>query len=178
MILLINICKERLHYLEFIGPIEDILRLNNHKYSVKHYLEIKDSDLKKADKIIICGTSLADNQFIEQPDKFEWIKSFDKPLLGICGGMQIIAAVFGGKMKQKTEIGFFRENFKKEFLGIKGEQEAYHLHNNYLTLPKDFEDFTNSDIPQAIKHKAKNIYGTLFHPEVRQKGLIINFSRL
>ena len=83
--------------------------------------------------------------------------NFKKPILGICGGMQIISLVFGGKLKKKQEIGFFIENFKKEFLGFEGEQQVYHLHNKYVTLPKDFEKFTNSNIPQAVKHKEKEI---------------------
>ena len=89
--------------------------------------------------------------------------------------MQIISLIFGGKIKKKTEIGFYKENFIKNFLNIKGEHEVYHLHNNYTTLPKDFEKFTNSKIPQAIKHKSKSIYGVLFHPEVRNEKIIEGF---
>ena len=44
-------------------------------------------------------------------------------------------------------------------------------------LPKDFIKFTKSKIPQAIKHKEKKIYGVLFHPEVRNKELILNFVK-
>ena len=64
-ILIVNICKEKLHYLEFVKPIEDILSSSGSKFFVKHYLEIKKSDLEKADNIIICGTSLFDNLFVD-----------------------------------------------------------------------------------------------------------------
>ena len=177
MILIINICKEKLHELEFVKPIEDILQDGSIKYFVKHYKKVNDEDINKSDKIIICGTSLKDNDFLEDVNKFGWIKKFEKPIFGICGGMQIISSVFGGKLKKKQEIGFFIENFKKEFLGFEGEQKVYHLHNKYVTLPKDFEKFTNSDIPQAVKHKTKPIYGVLFHPEVRNKEMVENFSK-
>lgn len=177
MILLINICKERLHYYEFVKPIEDVLKKNKGGFYVKHYLDVSDKDMSKADKVIICGTSLKDNQFLENLSCFRWIENFNKPIFGICGGMQIIGMVFGGKLKKKEEIGFFSESFEK-FLGLKGDQEVYHLHNNYVTLPKSFEKFTSSKIPQAVKHKSKKIYGVLFHPEVRQKHLIIDFCKL
>jgi len=175
MILLINICKEKLHYYEFVKPIEDILKKENIKYFTRRYKEIENEDLEEAEKIMICGTSLKDNDFIENINYFLWVKNFKKPLLGICGGMQIIGLIFGGKLKKKTEIGFYSEDFKKEFLGIFGKQEVYHLHNNSVSFGKDFEEFTESRINQAVKHKKKEIYGVLFHPEVRQKDLIINF---
>ncbi len=175
MILIINICKEKLHYNEFVEPIEDIVKKN---FQTLHYLQLTKGDLEKASKIIICGTSLNDNQFIKDIEMFQWIKEFKKPILGICGGMQIIQLVFNGKLKHKKEIGFYKENFTKEFLGIEGEQQVYHLHNNYVSLTNEFEDYTKSKIPQAIKHKTKPIYGTLFHPEVRNKDLILNFLSL
>ena len=89
--------------------------------------------------------------------------------------MQIISLIFGSKLKFKKEIGFYTENFKKRFLGLERKQEVYHLHNNYTALPRGFIQFNDGKIPQAIKYKEKEIYGVLFHPEVRNKKLILNF---
>jgi len=162
MILVINICKEKLHSYEFVKPVEDILQENGMKYFVRHYREISDGDLKKADKIIICGTSLFDNEFSKDIKKFNWLKDFDKPVLGICGGMQIIGMIFGGKLNKKTEIGFYMEKFSREFLGLKGEREVYHLHNNHVLFSQEFKIYSKSNgIIQAIKHKKKEIYGML-----------------
>jgi len=111
-------------------------------------------------------------------NKFEWIKNYKKPVWGICAGMQIISLVFGGKKKKATEIGYYSENFKKSFLSLESEHEVYHLHNNYMTLPKDFEQFSDGKIPQAVKHKTKPMYGVLFHPEVRNKKMIEAFCKL
>ena len=179
MILLINICKEKMHYLEFVKPIEDILFKNKIKFFTKGYKEVQQKDLDNCEKLIICGTSLKDNIFIEDAKtRFSWIKVFDKPILGICGGMQIIGKVYGANVGKKTEIGFFKEIFDKEFLGMKGEEEVYHLHNSFVYLPMHFENYGVSEIVQAMKHKEKEIYGVLFHPEVRQKVIIENFSLL
>ena len=177
MILIINICKEKLGYYEFVKPIESILKTNGISFYTRTYDNIKKGDLKKSDKIIICGTSLKDNEFIENIEKFEWIESYRKPVLGICGGMQMIGLIFGGRLSKETEIGYYNENFKKEYLGLKGKQEVYHLHNNYVNFEKlkKFEVFSGKKISQAVKHKNKEIYGVLFHPEVRQKELIIKF---
>jgi len=177
MILLINICKEKLHYYEFVKPIEDILKKAKIEFFVKHYNELNEKELNKADKIIICGTSLKDNEFMENPGKFEWIKDFDRPIIGICGGMQLIGRIFKCEIKKKTEIGFFNENFKN-FLGLDGEKEVYHLHNFYCKFDENFSKFTKSEIDQAVKHKDKQIYAVLFHPEVRQKEMIVKFAKI
>ena len=176
IILLINVCKEKLHFFEFVKPIKEIL--SGKEVVIKHYSKIQEDDLRRADKIIICGTSLKDNQFTEEINKFEWIKNYKKPILGICAGMQIISLVYGAKIKKETEIGFYEENFTHEFLGMSSKKEVYYLHNNYTTLPIDFESFTKGEIPQAIKHKTREIYGVLFHPEVRNENVIETFAKI
>jgi GMP synthase-like glutamine amidotransferase len=181
MILIISLCKEKLHYFEFVKPLEDILKKNDLEYFTKDYWDISKEDLEKSKKIIISGTSLSDNVFAKNTDKFKWILNFNKPILGICGGMQIIGAVFGGKIKQQTEIGFYSEEFEKAFLGFSGRGEFYHLHNHSVDFSKikDFEVYCeNQKVTQAVKHKEKEIYGVLFHPEVRKKSLIVNFCLL
>ena len=184
MILLINICKEKLHYLEFVKPIEDILKKEKIGFFVRKYKEVSKEDLNKADKVIICGTSLGDNDFSlsENARFFSWISDFDKPILGICGGMQVIARVFGARIKKEQEIGFFKEKVHKPFFGLEGFNEVYHLHNYYpdLYFSDELEAYAVSDknIVQAFKHKTREIYGVLFNTEVRQKLMIENFAKL
>lgn len=175
MILLISTCKEKLHELEFVKPIEDILRNSGINFFTKHYTQINKKDFAKADKIIICGTSLKDDEFLKDIKNFSWILDFNKPLLGICAGMQIIGKIFGGRIKNKTEIGFFYENLYS-FLGITEDKtEVWHLHNNYCDFSREFYIWKGNEIAQAVKHKEKEIYACLFHPEVRNKSLITNF---
>ena len=175
--LLINICKENLHYYEFVKPIEDILK-KNFEFKTAYYKQITKELIKNSEKIIISGTSLKDNEFLEHLDYFKWIKSFNKPLFGICGGMHILGLLFNGKLKKQQEIGLTEIKFKKEFLGLYGTIQAYELHNFYVES-KEFDLFAKSkNCPQAIKHKYKPFYGVLFHPEVRTKNLILNFAKL
>ena len=187
MILIVNVCAEKLHYFEFVKPIEDIV---GGDFVTRHYSELGEEDLVNCDKVIICGTSLADNKFLGDLDKFDWLKDFRKPVLGICAGFQIIGLTFGGKIEAgrsaypqlrnsgaKTEIGYFRENFDRELFGLKGEVEVYHLHNNFVSGWSDDWEVWGEEIAQAVKHKDREIYGVLFHPEVRNKDLVVQFIR-
>jgi len=178
-VLLINVCREKLHYYEFVKPIEDILIKEGISFETKFYKDLNIASLKNKSSVIICGTALKDFEYEKSIHYFEWVNSFDKPVLGICAGMQIIGLIFGGKIKNKTEIGYFNEDFKKDFFGLRGTKEVYHLHNAFVDFKKlkEFDIFSEGNyVVQAIKHKNKYIYGVLFHPEVRQKELIRNFA--
>lgn len=200
-VLIVSVCKEKLHELEFVKPIEDILNNNGIKFMIKNYKEIDLDELKKFTHIIICGTSLMDNSYLGNYHFFDWIKDYNGKILGICAGMQIIGLVFGHeklnkweyskkysrkspkhKFYENLEIGLKKELFEKEFLGIIGEKNVYFLHNYSVIFEKDFIKYTKSGINNGnhnvVKHSEKEIYGVLFHPEVRNKDLIVRFVKL
>jgi len=66
-------------------------------------------------------------------------------------------------LKKQEQIGLNEININGEFLGVKGKRQVYHLHQ-FRVLPEIF-------------HK-DNFYATLFHPEVRNKRMIVNFCRI
>jgi len=176
MILVIDICREYLHFFEFVQPIIDILEINNIRYQVKPYTKLLKKDFNDAERIIICGTSLIDNGFLNNIERFFWLKDFNKPVLGICGGMHILGVMYNGFLKKTQEIGFEKIDFKKDFLGFIGEKQVYELHN-FFVESNQFNVFAKSkNCIQAIKHKHKPFFGVLFHPEVRNKDLICNFA--
>jgi GMP synthase (glutamine-hydrolysing) len=115
MILIVNVCKEDLHYLEFVKPLEEIVKSMSKKFVTKSYLKITSKDLSNCSSVIICGTSLKDFDYTKNLNRFEWLKDFEKPVLGICAGMQIIGLIFDGKIKKKTEIGFYFETLRRVF---------------------------------------------------------------
>ncbi|MEF8848228.1 MAG: gamma-glutamyl-gamma-aminobutyrate hydrolase family protein [Candidatus Thermoplasmatota archaeon] len=175
MILVLNICKEVLHSLEFVKPIEDIIKRNGSNYVTHKYDEIEEKKIIKFDKVIICGTSLYDSFYLKNIERFKWIKSFKKPILGICAGMQILLLINGGTLHKNKEIGLKRIYFKKEFLGLNREVEVYELHKYYVSSKKVNVYAESSFCPQAIKFRDYPYYGVLFHPEVRNKILINEF---
>jgi anthranilate/para-aminobenzoate synthase component II len=187
MILIINICKEEIHYFEFVKPIEDIIKKTESPFITKKYYEITKKDLETCHRIIITGTSLKDNAYVNTKElsKFNFLKTFNKPVLAICGGMQLLCMVNGCKLVKYQEIGLHNITFNAEFLGVNGTREVYELHNfavkDDITLKKNFNIYSVSfktEFVQAVKHKRFKHYGTLFHPETRNKDMIVNFLSL
>jgi GMP synthase (glutamine-hydrolysing) len=178
MILIVRIINKKFHYFEFVKPIEDILMRKKIGFESINYKNLNGKMIDSAKKIIITGTSLKDNEFLGDIDKFKWIKKFDKPILGICGGMHILGLIYEGILKKQQEIGLNEISFIDEFLGYKNKIEVYELHNFYV-FSEEYKIFAYSDkCLQAIKHKKKSFFGVLFHPEVRNKDLILNFANI
>jgi GMP synthase (glutamine-hydrolysing) len=168
MILIISTCKENLSEMEFVRPVA--LLVENH--NVKHYSQIKKIDLKTAEKIIITGTALKDFEYLN--GNFKWLKEFDKPVLGICSGMQVIAKEFGVELKDDTSIGPQKVEVVEKNKLAEGTFNAYFLHTktgtgNFKTLA------TSNGKPCIIKHSEKEIYGCIFHPEVMNEDIIRRF---
>jgi len=186
MILIINICNEEMHYYEFVKPIEDVILNANKEFITKHYkkdyssiMSIINDNLSSCDRIIIAGTSLKDMDYSKDLSKFEFLKSYTKPILAICGGMQILCMLHECKLIKGGEIGLKNTFFDKNYLGITGSREVYTLHNMAIkedsSLNKSFNIFSRTNYVQAVMHKKLPHYGLLFHPEVRNKDLIVNF---
>ncbi len=177
MILIVSLCKEKMHELEFVRPIEKIVSSTGNEVVVCGYDKIKNSDLKNASGVILSGTSLDDFEYLENAKNFLWLKNFKKPVLGICAGMQAIGLVFSGRLVDDKYIGLSEINFKETFLGLNGKNKVYFLHNKSIMLPEGFAQFDNGNFPMAFKHKTKKIYGVLFHPEVYNHELLKEFVK-
>jgi GMP synthase-like glutamine amidotransferase len=167
-ILIISTCKDKLSELEFVRPIERLVG----DCTVKRYDDVKPNDVATADKIIITGTALKDFDYLSAD--WGWLKTTDKPVLGICAGMQVIAQAHGVPLQDVVAIGPQKVIVERENKLAKGEFESYFLHTktgtgSFLTLA------TSNGKPCIIKHPEKELYGCIFHPEVMNEGIIRNF---
>jgi GMP synthase (glutamine-hydrolysing) len=180
MILIINVCFDELSEFEFVKPVESILKKSSIRFFTKHYLSLVKDDLNSAEKIIICGTALKDFDYLENIDRFDWLKDSKKPILGICAGIQIIARIFDNDLIEKIKIGRLKVNVIRENkLTSKDEFYSYFLNSKAIKIRKHFDILANSErLNCMFKHKNKEIYGCLFHPEVLNPEIIINFCNL
>lgn len=175
MILVIKVNKFELHDEEFVRPVTQLLK----DFKVVHYKKLKKSYLANSEKIIICGTALKDNEFIKNLNKFSWLREYNKPVLGICAGMEIIGKVFNCSLKKSIEIGMTKIKTVKENMLFSTEFEAYSLHNYTVNDSNNIDVIAkSSNCINAIKVKNKEIYGVLFHPEVRNQQIMKNFLKI
>ena len=174
MILVVDMnCKKNsLGYFEFVLPIVS-LAVEFGDCVVKHYTEVNEENASGCDCAILSGTPLRDNATLSQLEKFQWVKTYGKPILGICAGMQTIGLVFGSRLNRclgigMTEIFTLTDNplFPSKF-------KAYALHNFSVEPSVEFEVLAKStQCIEAIRHKERPVYGVLFHPEVRSPEIL------
>ncbi len=182
-VLIINTVDKKLKLFEneFIRPLVDICREQKYKQTIISISELKS--IEGFQKIIISGTGLKDNKFLEHKEKMKIVFEGNVPVLGICAGAELLLPE-DHTLEEIFEIGpKVLEELNEDTLtnGLDGK-EAYFLHQKGLrTIP-----FTSELIGllasekgiAAFKYKNKNIYGTQFHPEVNHKSFIKQFLKL
>jgi GMP synthase (glutamine-hydrolysing) len=177
MILIVNVCSDKLSYLEFVRPVEEIVKKTSAEFFTRHFLSLNYRDIGRAQKVIICGTALKDFKYLDSTSKFLWIKESYKPILGICAGMQILTKLFNGRIIERTRIGRYKVKIAQESsLTSKDEFYSYFLNSKAVEPNEDFENLGKSgNLKCIVKHKHKEFYGCLFHPEVLNPEIITDF---
>ncbi len=166
--------------------IEEILEQLGMKHEVKKPKNLLSEDIDKYSKVIISGSPklLSEEDLEEYLEPFQFLKNWDKPVLGICFGHQILSALFGGEVKNGEEIQdtidirFLSDS--RLFHGLEQTTTMAQDHEERVTLPDNFQHLGTSEDAEveAMKHVEKDIYGVQFHPEVSGesgKKVIKNF---
>ncbi len=185
---------------------------NNLNYSVKVTSEIQD--IKKSDKIVLPGQGSfkackegIDNISGLNNELNESVLNKNKPIFGICAGMQLFATT--GYEEKKTDglnwipgevikletrhidlkiphMGWNEiktVNSSPVFKNLTGNNHAYFIHS-YEFIPKDKKLISlatnyGKDVVAAVSFK--NIFGSQFHPEKSQNigiKFLTNFLQL
>ncbi len=157
-----------------VPRISKALRLEYENARSSQYTTTLDENkILKADKIIISGTALKDFNYLDCD--FDWLKKFNKPVLGICAGMQIIGKMFECELKEGVNIGVRKVRVVKENKLISEDANAYFLHTKIIEGGNFDVVGLCGEMPAIIKHKSKEIYGCIFHAEVLNSEIIKNF---
>jgi len=139
--------------------------------------------------IVISGAPILLTEIDPQPyiNHFAWIRTYQKPLLGICFGHQILGLLHGARISRMREDRDFQEiEVLKDdpiFDRLPDIFEMQEDHCEHISLPQCFDLLACSDacINEAMKHKEKPLYGVQFHPEVSGNYghvLLANFAHL
>ncbi len=122
-----------------------------------------------------------------------WVLASEKPVLGICYGMQLLSHSLGGSVQSLEKREYGRELLKlstessdlgKQFFSntLSGQTVWMSHGDDVRTLPRDFEVLAHSEsgAVAAIAHRTKPWLGLQFHPEVHHSeqglSLLRNFA--
>jgi GMP synthase (glutamine-hydrolysing) len=136
--------------------------------------------LKKTPKGLILSGSPASiyDENAPRPDS-HLLERLDCPLLGICYGLQILAADLGGEVRpaQSREYGYARlkivETTSPLFASLPEELDVWMSHGDHVTTPPlGFRITAKTEgALNAFENLSKRIFGLQFHPEVAHTPL-------
>ncbi|UUX92385.1 glutamine amidotransferase-related protein [Methanoplanus endosymbiosus] len=178
MILITDLCykKGSLSYYEYVNPVCEIIEDSGFEYDVIHYSELSGEIPEKYSSVIFCGTALKDNLFIEDLSLMQAVRRYNKPVIGICAGMQVVASAYGGDVRDFKKIGMSRIRFSpgdpifsdipdfitrsgavaednSDMTGNSGspvyEFEGYEVHSRIPDMPEDFIPLAESEVFQG-----------------------------
>lgn len=173
-----SITKERVAILDFGSQYTQLIARRVRECKIYSEILPFNTSLKKLTKnkpkAIILSGGPATVTLDKSPTISKQIFQLGIPVLGICYGMQLMAKLFGGKVKRSSsrEYGDSKLNIDKSdaiFGGLNRNFTVWMSHGDHvLKLPLGFETIahtSNSPIA-AIRNKEKKLYGVQFHPEV------------
>lgn len=104
----------------------------------------------------------------------ESIFDLELPILGICYGLQLMAAHFGARVHsdQFREYGRSQLLLKKShpiLTGVEAEKAVWMSHGDHVdTIPEQFEiiALSQNGAPAILAHRQRPLIGLQFHPEV------------
>lgn len=142
--------------------------INNVPEKVSRYLE-----MIQPDGVILTGGNdlskyggMAPERDITEKRVIEFALDKNIPIYGFCRGMQMIADYYGTDIVKVTEHVAKRHVLKS--LNELNGREVNSFHNMGIREIKEplvvFAE-TEDGVVEALKHKEKEIYGTMWHPE-------------
>ena len=172
---------------KYISDLEGVLK----KFNVNYNFMSDGIDINKYNGAILSGGPYllsTKEHFDSKKYNLSLLKNFNKPILGICLGHQLICLHYGGQIIKNKKVKGKRKiivvNKDKLFSGLDQELIVAENHcENIIRLPKSLEllAFSTSFDIEAIKHRNKEIYGVQFHTEVSGsigEHIIKNFLNL
>lgn len=182
-ILIVNSAKRGIW--EFAEPIEKIVVETGSEPIFIEHADCLKFNFQNIDGAILTGSPQGNDIVEHHLPYFQWIKDFNKPILGICAGHHVTGFMFGSTLlrSQEPESGDFEIEIIKTdqlFTGMPASFIVKQMHNDSITLPDEFELLATSKscFNQLMKHKKKTLYTCQFHPEFYNHELIRNFIKL
>jgi GMP synthase (glutamine-hydrolysing) len=146
----------------------------NSEVEVVPFFDLTEQKAIEAKGLIFSGAPIlvTERNMDDFLEHIDWLKSYPKPVLGICFGHQILGMLFGvlpSRMKedrdwQEIEVLIDCPLFKR----LPDVFEMMEDHCESIPVPHGFDLVASSDacVNEAMQHKSLPFYGVQFHPEV------------
>jgi len=150
-------------------------------YKTIPFFDLNEEMTNQINGIIISGAPIMITEINMQRylNHISWILKFDKPILGICFGHQLLGLLygaFGSKMQADRDWQEIEAFVDCPLLNkLPSTFEMMEDHCESISIPESFELIASSDacVNEVMQHKEKPIFGVQFHPEVSG-----NFGRI
>lgn len=153
-----------------------------HDGTVVNLSDFEYEDYPEAIGFVISGAPILITEKDPDPylERFTWLKTTEKPVLGICFGHQMLALTYDALAnRQKEDRDIQTIEIIAEcplFDRLPKEVTFMEDHCESVSIPHHFIHVGVSDacINEAMMHESKKLYGVQFHPEVSgSNGLIL-----
>jgi GMP synthase (glutamine-hydrolysing) len=176
--------------------MEDVLRRGQieFNYIETHHGQLVPTEIGDASGIVVMGGPMGVYELNEYPflrDEMRLIESAlkaGKPILGVCLGSQLLAAVLGADVTKgkRKELGWYEVSLSEDaakdplFAGVNSKFWPFHWHGDIFSLPKGAVKLASSQqtVNQAFRH-GPSAYGVLFHLEVNEaqiRQMLLDFA--
>lgn len=147
--------------------------LHEHELHLLNHDDDYEKALSVSDAVVISGAPVmvSEPENMSMVQSFSWIRKFEKPILGICFGHQVLGMQFGAQANYCQEDRNFQdiELLKKHplFEDLPNPCSMSEDHCEEISLPVGFEILASSKISknEAMSHISKPFLGVQFHPE-------------
>lgn len=182
-ILIVNNAEKGIR--EFTRPLEKMVSEAGFTSETIDYKDCLNFDFAKEEGILLSGSPQGDDIVEHHLPYFQWLKTYKKPVLGICAGHHITGYLYGAELfrGEEPESGDFTVEILEDdplFSGLPQKITVKQMHNDSISLPPGFELLATSKTcrNQIMKHWNKPLYTCQFHPEYYNHRLIQNFLKI
>jgi len=168
---------------ETLGTIEEALRARQIGFSYVETFAGQPVPGEMAEKagLIVMGGQMGVYEESRYPFLREEMRLMEsalamgRPVMGVCLGSQLLAAVLGAEVKkgERKELGWHAVRLTELaaqdplFAGIRPEFWPFHWHGDVFSLPKQAVGLASSQgTPCQVFRYSENAHGILFHLEV------------